>query len=132
MAYQDYVKELLVSEDEYINRLNEIVMETIKEELITQKVYEESPANKLTLGERISDKVASFGGSWKFISSFSLGLVIWTIINSYVLVTHPFDPYPFILLNLILSCIAALQAPVIKISQNRKEEKTTNVQKMII
>ncbi len=77
----------------------------------------------LTVGQKISDKVASFGGSWAFILSFLGILVIWIIFNSVALTQQHFDPYPFILLNLVLSCIAALQAPIIMMSQNRKEAK---------
>lgn len=76
-----------------------------------------------TSGQRIADKVASFGGSWVFILSFLFFLVIWILFNVYWLQNKGFDPYPFILLNLILSCIAALQAPIIMMSQNRLEEK---------
>ena len=78
---------------------------------------------QLTFGQVTSDKIATVAGSWKFIISFLLLLVLWIIINSWVLLTKPFDPYPFILLNLILSCIAALQAPIIMMSQNRQEAK---------
>ncbi|MFM9872501.1 MAG: DUF1003 domain-containing protein [Fimbriimonadaceae bacterium] len=78
---------------------------------------------KLTFGQKISDKIASFGGSWAFILSFLGMLIIWIIFNSVMIATKRFDPYPFILLNLVLSCVAALQAPVIMMSQNRKEEK---------
>jgi len=77
----------------------------------------------LTFGQRIADKVASFGGSWKFIISFGVFIFIWICANIYWLANKGFDPYPFILLNLILSCLAALQAPVIMMSQNRQEEK---------
>jgi uncharacterized membrane protein len=77
----------------------------------------------LTAGQRIADKVASFGGSWKFIILFGVFIFIWISVNIYWLVNKGFDPYPFILLNLILSCLAALQAPVIMMSQNRQEEK---------
>jgi uncharacterized membrane protein len=77
----------------------------------------------LTAGQRIADKVASFGGSWTFIISFGVFILIWISINIFWLVNKGFDPYPFILLNLILSCLAALQAPVIMMSQNRQEEK---------
>lgn len=76
-----------------------------------------------TLGQRIADRVAAFGGSWKFIISFTLVLVAWIVVNAALLRNKGFDPYPFILLNLILSCLAALQAPVIMMSQNRQEEK---------
>jgi uncharacterized membrane protein len=77
----------------------------------------------LTFGQRIADKVASFGGSWTFIISFGIFILIWISLNIFWLVNKGFDPYPFILLNLILSCLAALQAPVIMMSQNRQEEK---------
>lgn len=77
----------------------------------------------LTFGQRIADKVASFGGSWTFIISFGVFIFIWISVNIFWLVNKGFDPYPFILLNLILSCLAALQAPVIMMSQNRQEEK---------
>jgi uncharacterized membrane protein len=76
----------------------------------------------LTLGERVADRVAKTAGSWAFIFSFCGLLAIWIVSNA-ILLTKPFDPYPFILLNLFLSCIAALQAPVIMMSQNRQEEK---------
>src|SRR6185369_7645613 len=72
---------------------------------------------------RIADKVATFGGSWRFIISFGVFIFIWISVNLIVLISRPFDSYPFILLNLILSCLAALQAPVIMMSQNRQEEK---------
>jgi uncharacterized membrane protein len=77
----------------------------------------------LTAGQRIADKVASFGGSWKFIILFGVFILIWITVNIFWLLNKGFDPYPFILLNLILSCLAALQAPVIMMSQNRQEEK---------
>lgn len=77
----------------------------------------------LTVGQRIADKVASFGGSWTFIISFGVFIFLWICLNIFWLVNKGFDPYPFILLNLILSCLAALQAPVIMMSQNRQEEK---------
>lgn len=78
--------------------------------------------DKITLGERVADKVARTAGSWAFIFSFCGFLAIWIISNALIL-TKPFDPFPFILLNLFLSCVAALQAPVIMMSQNRQEEK---------
>ncbi|RFS13767.1 DUF1003 domain-containing protein [Emticicia sp. C21] len=77
----------------------------------------------LSFGDRMADKIADFGGSWTFILSFMGFLLIWISFNIYWLSNKGFDPYPFILLNLILSCIAALQAPVIMMSQNRQEEK---------
>jgi uncharacterized membrane protein len=77
----------------------------------------------LSFGDRMADKIADFGGSWTFILSFMSFLLIWISFNIYWLRNKGFDPYPFILLNLILSCVAALQAPVIMMSQNRQEEK---------
>jgi len=77
----------------------------------------------MTLGERVADRVAQFGGSWRFIGLFGGILIVWMVINAWVLATHPFDPYPFILLNLVLSTLAALQAPVIMMSQNRQAHK---------
>jgi uncharacterized membrane protein len=78
---------------------------------------------RLTFGERIADKVASFGGSWTFIITFGVVLLLWITVNSILLAAHPFDPYPYILLNLFLSMLAALQAPVIMMSQNRQAAK---------
>ncbi|HTY05478.1 MAG TPA: DUF1003 domain-containing protein [Gemmatimonadales bacterium] len=78
---------------------------------------------QMTLGERVADKVAQFGGSWTFIGLFSGTLIVWMTINSVFLLKKPFDPYPYILLNLVLSALAALQAPVIMMSQNRQAEK---------
>ncbi|WP_136666815.1 DUF1003 domain-containing protein [Flavobacterium sp. H122] len=83
----------------------------------------EEKEDKRTFGQRVADRVADFGGSWTFILSFLFFLLVWIIFNAYFLLNDGFDPYPFILLNLILSCIAALQAPIIMMSQNRQEEK---------
>jgi len=76
-----------------------------------------------TLGERMADKLADFGGSWRFIGIFCGLLFLWIVINSALIIWKPFDPYPFIFLNLILSCLAAIQAPVILMSQNRQEAR---------
>ena len=77
---------------------------------------------KYTAGQRAADKIAKFAGSWAFIFSFTAVLVLWMVVN-VVLAKKAFDPYPFILLNLVLSCVAAIQAPLIMMSQNRQEEK---------
>ena len=77
----------------------------------------------LTKGQKIADHVASFGGSWKFIIGFGVFILFWIVLNVFWLMNRSFDPYPFILLNLILSCLAAIQAPVIMMSQNRQEDK---------
>jgi len=101
---------------------DEVVKSILEHELITADTnIADAPVK---FGERISDKVASFGGSWRFIIIFSIILIVWIIINSLVvLLAKPFDPYPYILLNLILSCVAAMQAPIIMMSQNRQEKK---------
>jgi len=115
-------EELLQSETQHIEKLNELVIEAVKEEeLISDKLYEFEDKHP-AFTSRLADKVASFGGSWKFIISFGMFMLIWMAANAYLL-TKPFDPFPFILLNLILSTLAAIQAPVIMMSQNRKEEK---------
>ena len=85
-------------------------------------VSPESEKEKYTLGQRAADVIAKFAGSWAFIFSFTGVLVIWMIVNT-LLAAKAFDPYPFILLNLVLSCVAAIQAPLIMMSQNRQEEK---------
>ncbi|MFH1827752.1 MAG: DUF1003 domain-containing protein [Nanoarchaeota archaeon] len=78
---------------------------------------------KLTTGQKYADYITKFGGSWTFIIVFFIILLMWTFINSWVLLKKPFDPYPYILLNLVLSCLAAIQAPVILMSQNRQAER---------
>ena len=85
-------------------------------------VSPESEKEKYTVGQRAADAIAKFAGSWAFIFSFTGILVLWMVINA-VLAANAFDPYPFILLNLVLSCVAAIQAPLIMMSQNRQEEK---------
>ena len=85
-------------------------------------VKPEGGKEKYTLGQRAADTIAKFAGSWAFIFSFTGVLVLWMVFN-VILATKAFDPYPFILLNLVLSCVAAIQAPLIMMSQNRQEEK---------
>jgi uncharacterized membrane protein len=117
-----YVENLLALERGGLTQLEHEVIASLRE----QTLVSTNPAEldrRLTLGERLSDRVARFGGSWRFILSFGGFLAVWIAVNSVALLTRPFDPYPFILLNLILSCIAALQAPVIMMSQNRQEAK---------
>ena len=117
------IDQLLNDENEHLNKLHQIVKDTLKaEELIIHNLLN-PPLETLTKGQKISDKVAWFGGSWKFIILFGIVLTLWIIFNALAIGQYKFDPYPFILMNLILSCIAALQAPVIRMSQNRQEEK---------
>ena len=85
-------------------------------------VSPEKEKEKYTLGQRAADTIAKFAGSWAFIFSFTGGLILWMVINT-ILASKAFDAYPFILLNLLLSCVAAIQAPLIMMSQNRQEEK---------
>lgn len=116
----DYEK-LLNTSDQHLKKLHEIVLKSIEEEQLVSKKLESE--ENLTIGQRLADKVADFGGSWKFILIFVTIILIWVGINVYFLREKGFDPYPFILLNLLLSCLAAFQAPVIMMSQNRQEEK---------
>ena len=114
---------LLKSENEQLIKLKTIVEQTIEEEKLMVENLLHPPLETLTRGQSISDKVARFGGSWKFIISFSIILTVWVLFNTLSPKSDDFDPYPFILMNLVLSAIAALQAPIIMMSQNRKEEK---------
>jgi uncharacterized membrane protein len=116
------IKNLLKQEYEQIHKLNEIVHKAVEEEkLLSEKILEFEEKNPPFVS-RVADKIASFGGSWKFILSFALFMLLWILLNVYFM-KNAFDPFPFILLNLLLSTIAALQAPIIMMSQNRKEEK---------
>lgn len=117
------IERLLHSEGKELSKLKAIVKKSIEDEKLIVENLLNPPEDVLSIGQKISDKVARFGGSWGFIISFFVMLIIWIIYNSTVGTTHAFDPYPFILMNLILSCIAALQAPIIMMSQNRQEEK---------
>jgi uncharacterized membrane protein len=117
------LKKILKNHNEHLNKLHQIVQDTIKEEESILNNLLHPPKEVLSRGQKISDKVARFGGSWKFIISFAVFLTIWILFNMHAPNKDDFDPYPFILMNLILSCIAAMQAPIIMMSQNRKEEK---------
>ena len=90
--------------------------------LADSKISESPTAEKYTLGQRAADAIAKFAGSWAFIFSFTGVLILWMLVNT-LLAAKAFDPYPFILLNLVLSCVAAIQAPLIMMSQNRQEDK---------
>ena len=118
-----YLAYLIEKEKGELAKIDQDVMDAIKNNSILSENIQDEIETQLTVGQRIADKVASFGGSWSFISSFFLFIVVWMLINIFFLASHPFDPYPFILLNLILSCVAAIQAPIIMMSQNRQEQK---------
>ena len=120
----EYVQQLMQTENTQVAKLHRIVQESLEEEsLLATRLQEDSGQKAPTYGERVADKVATFGGSWTFIISFGVVLMFWISLNSLFLAREAFDPFPYILLNLVLSCIAALQAPVIMMSQNRKETK---------
>ena len=116
-----YVNAMLASERGEISELDRQVAESLaRSELITNNTDDDIDRER-TFGQRLADHVASFGGSWSFLISFGVVIAFWMSINLFGAVS--FDPYPFILLNLVLSCVAAVQAPVIMMSQQRQEEK---------
>jgi uncharacterized membrane protein len=120
---EKYLRTLLERERLAISGLESTVLASISNETTLADKIEFEDDTQYTFGQRLADSVASFGGSWTFIIAFGVFLFLWIVTNVFVFVSRPFDPYPFIFLNLILSCIAALQAPVIMMSQNRQEEK---------
>src|SRR6201982_726196 len=120
---KDHVKDVLQEEIGELSALDQEVIESLQQHEILSSDISKQFEKKLTFGERLSDHIAEFGGSWKFLITFGAVLLIWIAINGVILVTHAFDPYPFILLNLILSCLAAVQAPTIIMSQNRAEAR---------
>ena len=118
------IEEILTSEKIHLQRMRELVQHSISEEnLLSQKLLETDKEIGLSFSQKLADKIATFGGSWKFIISFSFVMLMWIFYNVSSLVSKQFDPYPFTLLNLFLSCLAAFQAPIIMMSQNRQEEK---------
>jgi hypothetical protein len=120
---KDYVKEVLQDEIGELSALDQEVIESLEQHEILSSDIEKQFEKKLTFGERLSDRIAEFGGSWKFLITFGAVIFVWIGANVAFLATRAFDPYPFILLNLILSCLAAVQAPVIMMSQNRAERE---------
>lgn len=118
-----YLTSLIIQEKGEVDEIDRDVMDAIKNNSILSENIQDELESELTFGQRLADKVAAFGGSWTFIITFFSFIVIWMAINVWVLATKPFDPFPFILLNLILSCLAAIQAPIIMMSQNRQEQK---------
>ncbi|HTO15459.1 MAG TPA: DUF1003 domain-containing protein [Edaphocola sp.] len=118
-----YLTSLITQEKGEIAVIDQDVIEAIKNNSILSENIQDDIEADLTFGQRLADSVATFGGSWIFIITFFGFILIWMIINIWILATRPFDPFPFILLNLILSCLAAIQAPIIMMSQNRQEQK---------
>ena len=120
---QKYLLHLISMEDADVNQAENEVVDAITNNKILSENIEPIIDEKLSFGQRSADKIAFFGGSWKFIIFFGLFITFWILLNVLILRKHPFDPYPFILLNLMLSCLAAIQAPIIMMSQNRLEQK---------
>ena len=119
----EYVRSLLEAEKGELTALEKEVLESLRQQEILSQNPEKELQSASTMGQRLADRIAAMGGSWRFITLFAIVLFVWIVINTIVLVVRPFDPYPFILLNLILSCLAAIQAPVIMMSQNRQEAR---------
>ena len=119
---EKYISKFLKSEVGELNDLHKNVIKALADDKSLVSKVEDEPDNR-TFGQRLADNVADFGGSWTFIIWFFVVIMIWISANVWLLLNKGFDPYPFILLNLILSCLASLQAPIIMMSQNRQEEK---------
>lgn len=117
----EHVQEVLETEKGEVADLELQVINSLKEQELFARNMNVEYDSRRTFGERLADRIAEFGGSWGFILLFCAILILWIAINSFVLFSKPFDPYPYILLNLVLSCLAAIQAPVIMMSQNRQE-----------
>ncbi len=118
-----YVGEVLEREKGELASLEEDVTQTMKDHEPLPKNIDIEFDRQLGFGERLSDRIADFAGSWTFITFFSGVMFVWIVANTFIIVTRPFDPYPYILLNLVLSAVAAIQAPVIIMSQNRQESR---------
>ena len=119
----DYVESLIESERGELSSIEKEVIDSLRQhELLAMNVDVESE-KMWTFGEKLSDRMADFAGSWAFLIGFSVFMAIWIIMNSMVLYWRPVDPFPYILLNLLLSCLAAIQAPSIMMSQKRQESK---------
>lgn len=120
---KDYLLHLVAMENADISLVEQQVIDAIAHNKILSEDIEPIINNQLTVGQRAADTIAEFGGSWRFVIFFFTVLFAWIATNIWLLGQKPFDPYPFILLNLILSCLAAIQAPIIMMSQNRQEQK---------
>ena len=118
-----YLSYLMEQEKGELAKIDRDVMAAIRDNTFLSENIRDEMEAPLTPGQIVADKVATFGGSWTFIITFFLFILCWMIVNLWLLANRPFDPYPFILLNLILSCLAAIQAPIIMMSQNRQDQK---------
>lgn len=117
----EYVRDVLEKENHEYASVRETVRDDLREKDHLPKNINVEYESELTLGEHLADRIAGFAGSWTFIGVFAGIIFLWVVLNTYILLSRPFDPYPFILLNLVLSVLAAVQAPVIIMSQNRQE-----------
>lgn len=118
-----YIEQLVKKESKELSKLEKDVLNAIHSDQFLSQNIEQDIESDLSFGQKMADKIAEFGGSWMFIIFFFSFIVLWIGINVIALLREPFDPFPFILLNLILSCLAAIQAPIIMMSQNRQEQK---------
>ena len=118
-----YLTKLVEQEKGELAQIDMDVLQAIRDNAILSENTQDEIEATLTIGQKLADKIASFGGSWFFIATFFSFMLLWILANIWILASKPFDPYPFILLNLILSCLAAIQAPIIMMSQNRQEQK---------
>ncbi len=118
-----YLTTLVEQEKGELATIDKDVMQAIRNNSILSENIQDEIESRLTTGQKIADKIASFGGSWTFITAFFSFILLWMLTNIWLIAAKPFDPYPFILLNLLLSCLAAIQAPIIMRSQNRQEQK---------
>ena len=118
-----YLERLIATDKGEISALERQVIEALAREQTLAANIDAAADRAATAGQRVADRMASFGGSWTFITSFAIVLVAWMALNTLLLAGEAFDPFPYILLNLILSCLAAIQAPIIMMSQNRQEAR---------
>lgn len=118
-----YVHRLLLTEKGELTELNDAVLRSLRTHETVSSDVDSDFEDNWSFGERLADRIADFGGSWTFLICFSVFIAIWIAMNSLVLFWRPVDPFPYILLNLLLSCLAAIQAPIIMMSQNRQEAK---------
>ncbi|MDA8242399.1 MAG: DUF1003 domain-containing protein [Nitrospiraceae bacterium] len=119
----EYLTDIIKQDKGELTEVETDVVRSLHEQELLSKNLNDEYDRQLTLGQRLADKIADFGGSWQFIGIFAAVLLLWVTVNTTFFLKRPFDPYPYIFLNLILSCLAAIQAPVIMMSQNRQEEK---------
>jgi uncharacterized membrane protein len=121
--HSEFVRSLLESDKGELNSLEEEVLASLRQQELLAMNVDAAFEKERTVGEKLADRLASFGGSWTFLIYFGAFLALWIAMNTAVLMWRPVDPYPFILLNLVLSCLAAIQAPVIMMSQKRQEAR---------